>query len=68
MDQIVPDVVAEAVPTVLVTVAQLALVDHLLAGHHPLPGPAVRLVGAQAGVGLVVVGGNTAAQEAGDEV
>ena len=62
MDQIVPDVVAEAVTAVLVTLAQLALVDHLLAGHDPVPGPGVSLPR----VGLLVVRGDAAAEEAGD--
>ena len=66
VDQIVPDVVAEAVTAVLVTLAQLALVDHLLAGHHPVPRPLVSLRGRQ--VGLGVVGGDTAAQQPGHQV
>lgn len=62
MDQIAPHVVAEPIPAVLVTLAQLALVDHLLAGHDPVPGPGVALLG----VGLLVVRGDAAAQETGD--
>ena len=67
---VVPDAVTEAVPAVLVALPHLAPVDHLLAGHDPLHGPAVRLVGGQAGalVRLVVVGRNTAAQQPGHQV
>ena len=67
---VVPDVVTEPVPAVLVTLTHLAPVDHLLAGHDPLHGPVVRLVLSQARalVGLVVVGRNTAAQQPGHQV
>ena len=60
---VVPHVVTEPVPAVLVTLTHLAPVDHLLAGHDPLHGPVVRLVLSQAGslVSLVVIGRDTAA-------
>ena len=62
---VVPDVVTEPVPAVLVTLTHLAPVDHLLTGDDPLHGPVVRLVLSQAGalVRLVVVGRYTAAQQ-----
>ena len=65
---IVPDVVTEPVPAVLVTLTHLApglAGHHLLTGDDPLHGPGVRLVVV---LGLVVVGGDTAAQEAGHQV
>ena len=68
---VVPDVVTEPVPAVLVTLTHLApglAGHHLLTGDDPLHGPAVRLVLGQALVSLVVVGGDTAAQKAGHEV
>ena len=70
---IVPDVVTEPVPAVLVALTHLApglAGHHLLTGDDPLHGPVVRLVGGEAGglVSLVVIGGDTAAQEAGHEV
>ena len=64
VDQIVPDVVTEPVTAVLVTLPHLTLVDHLLAGHHPLHGPVVVLVV----VSLGMVWRDTAAQEPGHQV
>ena len=65
---VVPDVVTEPVPAVLVALTHLApglAGHHLLTGDDPLHGPVVRLVLSQAGalVRLVVVGRHTAAQQ-----